>query len=210
MNAKLNGNTYHHLKRGADILAAGLGLILSSPFLVVMALLIRLDSSGPVFFRQERAGRNGLPFDIIKFRTMYVDPRPARGFQSADDPRITRVGRWLRRLSLDELPQLINVLKGEMSLIGPRPALLYQIERYDARQRRRLEVRPGITGWAQVNGRNTLSWEEKIELDVWYVDHCSPWLDLRILLRTARAVLSQSGVYFHGQGSAWNAPSVKR
>jgi lipopolysaccharide/colanic/teichoic acid biosynthesis glycosyltransferase len=112
--------------------------------------------------------------------------------------------------SLDELPQLINVVRGEMSLIGPRPALPYQIERYDSRQRCRLDVRPGITGWAQVNGRNALSWEEKIEFDVWYVNHCSPWLDLRILLRTAGAVLDQTGVYFSGKGSAWYAPSVER
>lgn len=207
---KLNANTYHRLKRVMDVICTGLGLILLAPLFLVIGLLIRLDSPGPVFFRQERAGKGGVPFRIFKFRTMYVAPAPTRGFQPGDDPRITRVGRWLRRLSLDELPQLINVVRGEMSLTGPRPALVYQIERYDSRQRRRLDVRPGITGWAQVNGRNALSWEKKIEFDVWYVDHCSFWLDLRILVKTARAVLDQSGLYFHGKGSAWHTPSVER
>lgn len=196
---------YQHTKRVTDLACAGLGLLFLAPIFLVIGLLIRLGSSGPVFFRQERAGKRGIPFRIFKFRTMYVAPGPRRGYQSADDPRITRVGRWLRRLSLDELPQLINVVRGEMSLIGPRPALLHHIERYDVRQRRRLDVRPGITGWAQVNGRNTLSWEEKIDFDVWYVDHRTLWLDLRILLRTAGAVLDQSGVYFSGRGSAWHA-----
>lgn len=205
-----NTNIYGPIKRGIDAVCAGLGLILLSPLFLAIALLIRLDSDGPVFFRQERAGKGGVPFRIFKFRTMYTAPRPVRGFQSTADPRITRVGRWLRRLSLDELPQLINVVRGEMSLIGPRPALVYQIERYDARQRRRLAVRPGISGWAQVNGRNSLAWEEKIEFDVWYVDHCSFWLDVRIVLKTFRAVLDQSGLYFHGKGSAWQAPPAER
>jgi undecaprenyl phosphate N,N'-diacetylbacillosamine 1-phosphate transferase len=207
---KLNTNTYHHLKRVADVICAGLSLILLTPLFLVIGSLIRLDSPGPVFFRQERAGKGGVPFRIFKFRTMYVAPAPTRGSQAQDDPRITRVGRWLRRLSLDELPQLINVVKGEMSLIGPRPALVYQIERYDSHQRRRLDVRPGITGWAQVNGRNSLSWEEKIEFDVWYVEHRSFWLDLRILLKTTGAVLNPSGIYFRGKGSAWRAPSAER
>jgi undecaprenyl phosphate N,N'-diacetylbacillosamine 1-phosphate transferase len=201
---------YQHIKLVMGLACAGLGLILLFPVFLVIGLLIRLDSTGPVFFRQERAGKGGVPFRIFKFRTMYVAPDPTRGFQTVGDPRITRVGRWLRRLSLDELPQLINVVRGEMSLIGPRPALPYQIERYDSRQRRRLDVRPGITGWAQVNGRNALSWEEKIEFDVWYVDRCSPRLDLRILLRTAGAMLDQTGVYFSGKGSAWYAPSMER
>lgn len=207
---KANISTYHHLKRGIDLICAGLGLIVLTPVFLILGAVIRLDSPGPIFFRQERAGRRGVPFRIFKFRTMYVAPRPTRGFQSAEDARITRMGRWLRRLSLDELPQLINVVTGEMSLIGPRPALIHQIERYDTQQRRRLNVRPGMTGWAQVNGRNSLSWEAKIELDVWYVDHCSLRLDLHILLKTARAVLDQSGIYFHGKGSAWHAPSAER
>jgi undecaprenyl phosphate N,N'-diacetylbacillosamine 1-phosphate transferase len=207
---KLNTNTYHCLKQVADVICAGLGLILLAPLFLAIGLFVRLDSPGPIFFRQERAGKGGVPFRIFKFRTMYVAPSPPRGFQATDDPRITRIGRWLRRLSLDELPQIINVVRGEMSLIGPRPALVYQIERYDSHQRRRLDVRPGITGWAQVNGRNSLSWEEKIEFDVWYVDHCSFGLDLRILLRTTRAVLDQSGIYFHGKGSAWRAPQVEQ
>ncbi|RME42568.1 MAG: glycosyltransferase [Caldilineae bacterium] len=198
---------YPFLKRWLDIIGASVGLGVLSPLLAVIALLIHFDSPGPVFFRQERAGRNGVPFRIIKFRTMRDEPAPPRGFQSGDDPRITRLGRWLRRLSLDELPQLVNVLKGEMSLVGPRPALPYQIERYNDFQRRRLSVRPGITGWAQVNGRNALTWEEKIALDVWYVDHCSLALDVRILFKTIGVVLKPSGIYFHGEGSAWHAPT---
>jgi len=207
---RMAGSFYHYLKRGLDMLGAGLGLILTFPFFLVIGAFIRLDSPGPVFFRQERAGKNGLPFRIYKFRSMYVDPRPVRGFQTGDDPRITRVGHWLRRLSLDELPQLINIIKGEMSFIGPRPALIYQIERYNSRQQHRLDVRPGITGWAQVNGRNALSWEEKIELDLWYIDHCTVWLDLRILFKTVKTILNQSGVYFHGKGSAWHATPTKK
>jgi lipopolysaccharide/colanic/teichoic acid biosynthesis glycosyltransferase len=140
---------------------------------------------------------------------MSAAPSSIRGFQPIHDPRITRVGRWLRRFSLDELPQLINIVRGEMSFIGPRPPLTYHLERYNASQRRRLDVRPGITGWAQVNGRNSLSWEEKIEFDVWYVEHYSFWLDLRILLKTAGAVADPAGIYFHGKGSAWRAPSVE-
>ena len=206
---KANTKVYHYLRRLMDAICAGLGLILLAPLFLIVGLLIRLDTPGPVFFRQERAGKGGLPFRIFKFRSMAVAPGPVRGFQANDDPRITRVGWWLRRLSLDELPQLINVLKGEMSNIGPRPALVYQIERYDARQRRRLDVRPGITGWAQVNGRNSLSWEEKIEFDVWYVERCSLRLDLLILAKTLGAVLGRSGVYFEGTGSAWHAPSVQ-
>jgi lipopolysaccharide/colanic/teichoic acid biosynthesis glycosyltransferase len=207
---QLRVNIYQRLKRVTDAICAGLSLILLAPLFLVIGLLIRLSSPGPIFFCQERASRGGVPFRILKFRTMYVAPAPTRGFQPSDDPRITRVGRWLRRLSLDELPQLINVMRGEMSLIGPRPALVYQIERYDSHQRRRLDVRPGITGWAQVNGRNSLSWEEKIEFDVWYVDHCSLWLDLRILLKTIGAVLDQSGVYFRGKGSAWRSTGGER
>lgn len=201
----LRSTIYPHLKRALDAVGAGLGLIVLAPFFLIIGILIRLDSPGPVFFRQDRAGQHGIPFRIFKFRTMYTAPVPVRGAQNADDPRITRVGHWLRRFSIDELPQLINVVRGEMSLIGPRPALVYQIERYDMRQWRRLHVRPGITGWAQVNGRNTLSWEEKIEYDVWYVDNYSFWVDVRILLKTMGAVLNQSGIYFQGKGSAWHA-----
>jgi undecaprenyl phosphate N,N'-diacetylbacillosamine 1-phosphate transferase len=204
-----NSNTYHRLKRAIDLACASLGLVLLAPAFLIVGLLIRLESPGPAFFRQERAGKDGVPFRIFKFRTMSVAPNPIRGFQSVRDPRITRVGRWLRRFSLDELPQLINVARGEMSFIGPRPPLPYQLERYSARQRRRLDVRPGITGWAQVNGRNSLSWEEKIEFDVWYVEHCSIWLDVRILLKTTGAVIDPSGIYYHGKGSAWRAPSTE-
>jgi lipopolysaccharide/colanic/teichoic acid biosynthesis glycosyltransferase len=200
---------YPRIKRAFDIVVAGAALIGFLPLFLIIGLLIRLDSAGPVFFRQFRAGKDGVPFLIYKFRTMYTSPQPQRGFLPADDPRITRVGRWLRRLSLDELPQLINVLRGEMSLIGPRPALLHHVKRYNPRQRRRLEVRPGITGWAQVNGRNSLTWEEKLEFDVEYVERCSLWMDLYILFKTFKVVFKQSDLYFQGKGNAWSAPVPK-
>ncbi len=202
-------SSYDRLKRAADAVCAGIGLVLLSPLFLLIGVLISLDSPGGVFFRQERAGRDGVPFLIYKFRTMRVSTAPTRGAQDENDPRITRVGRWLRRSSLDELPQLINVLRGEMSFIGPRPALLRHVERYDAEQRRRLEVRPGMTGLAQVNGRNTLTWEEKIAYDIQYVEGYSLGLDLRILLRTPKAILDQASVYFRGHGSAWQAPEAK-
>jgi sugar transferase EpsL len=158
------------------------------------ALAIRLNSPGPIFFRQERVGLDGRPFRVWKFRTMLDLP--------ADDPfpqddRITGVGRWLRRLSIDELPQLLNVVTGQMSVVGPRPTLPYQVARYSARQRRRLSVRPGLTGLAQVRGRNALTWSERIELDLQYLEHQSPWLDVRILTWTVGAVLKGSGVAGH-------------
>ncbi len=201
------GTTYRPLKRALDLVVAGSVLLLLSPLFLLIGILIRLDSPGPVFFRQERLGKGGTIFRIFKFRTMYVSPQPARGFQSARDPRITRVGHWLRKLSLDELPQAINVLRGEMSIIGPRPALPHHLERYDDFQRRRLEVRPGITGWAQVNGRNSLTWEEKFQFDWEYVENLSLSMDVKILLRTVRVIFSTSDLYFHGKGSAWS-PSV--
>lgn len=171
------------IKRLIDFWASLFGFILLSPLFLVIAVAIKLDSPGPVFFRQERVGKDGRVFKIFKFRTMVVNAEKmgAGVFVEKEDPRITRVGKWLRNTSLDELPQLINVLRGEMSLVGPRPTLPYQVERYDERQRRRLLMRPGITGWVQVNGRNSLTWPEKIELDIWYVEHWSLWLDLRIL-----------------------------
>lgn len=157
------------------------------------ALAVRLTSSGPVLFRQERVGRHGVPFTVLKFRTMVDEPNPI----FPDASRITSAGRVLRRLSLDELPQLVNVARGEMSIVGPRPTLAYQVERYDDRQRRRLEVRPGLTGLAQVSGRNALSWPERIEIDVQYVEQRSLRLDLTILARTARALLGGEGVEGH-------------
>ena len=185
-------------KRGLDLLVACVGLaLLAGPFLVI-GLLIRLDSRGPVFFRQERIGKGGRPFRVWKFRTMIVGAidRGLGVTVAEDDERITRVGRVLRNLGLDELPQLINILVGEMSLVGPRPTLSYQVSHYNDVQRRRLDVRPGITSLAIVSGRNTLSWEERIEFDVWYVDHPSFWRDIRIMLKTLWVVLvTREGLY---------------
>jgi lipopolysaccharide/colanic/teichoic acid biosynthesis glycosyltransferase len=174
------------IKRGLDITLGVLGLVvLAVPFMLI-ALAIKCDSRGPVFFRHTRVGRDGERFVPLKFRTM-VEGAIGQGLGttvSEDDTRLTRVGAFLRRWALDELPQLWNVLRGEMSLVGPRPTFAYQVERYGEFQRRRLEVRPGITGWAQINGRNAISWSERIELDLWYVDHATLWLDVTILLRT--------------------------
>lgn len=184
-------SVYDRVRRAADIAIAGGALTMLSPVLAGCALAIRRGSPGPVLFRQERVGKDGEPFEVLKFRTM-VDRAEEQGtgyLVSKNDSRITREGAFLRRWSLDELPQLVNVLRGDMSIIGPRPTLAYQVEQYTAFQRRRLEVRPGITGWAQVNGRNSLSWPERIELDVWYVDHRSPRVDAEILARTALVML---------------------
>ena len=189
-----------HLKHALDRLGALLLLLVLAPAFLTVALVIRIDSPGPVFFQQERPGQNGRRFRVFKFRTM-VQGAEHIGLGAEvcrEDDRITRVGKWLRLSSFDEIPQLINVLLGQMSLIGPRPAGPDHDERYTLHQRRRLEARPGLTGWAQVNGRNLLSWEERIELDIWYVDHWSPWLDLRILLRTPLALFDTEGVYGPG------------
>jgi lipopolysaccharide/colanic/teichoic acid biosynthesis glycosyltransferase len=174
------------VNRALDAALAGTGLALTSPVLALAALAIKLEDNGPILYRQTRVGKDGRDFELLKLRTMVVGAeRMGAGFAvDQGDPRITRVGRVLRRTSIDELPQLWNVLRGDMSVIGPRPTLRYQVEQYDERQRRRLEVRPGLTGWAQVNGRAALPWPERIELDVWYVEHRSPWVDLKILLRT--------------------------
>ncbi|MGE5691162.1 MAG: sugar transferase [Pseudomonadota bacterium] len=186
----------------ADVALAGAGLVVSSPLLAASALAIKLEDGGPVLYRQERVGRDGAPFELLKLRTMVVGAERTGAGYAVDrgDPRITRVGRVLRKLSLDELPQLLNVLRGDMSLIGPRPTLAYQVERYSPRQRRRLEVKPGLTGWAQIHGRAALPWDERIELDVWYVEHRSPLVDLRILLRTPLALFS--GTY-KGATGGW-------
>ena len=196
-------------KRMLDLVLAGLGLVVLSPLLAAFAVLIKVTSRGPVFYVQERIGRHGRPFRFIKFRTMVVGAeRQGAGILCVkDDPRVTRVGRILRRYSLDELPQLINVLRGEMSLIGPRPGLDYQVSQYTAEQRRRLSVSPGITGWAQVNGRNSITWDERIRLDVEYVERLSLLLDIRIVLRTARAVLRSDSLiaqkdYFKAKAQA--------
>jgi len=184
-------------KRGIDFITAAVLLSALLPFLTLVAVLIKLDSCGPVFFRQERIGANGRPFTVWKFRTM-VQGAISKGagiFVTQDDPRITRLGKWLRALSIDELPQLINVLCGEMSLVGPRPTLRYQVEQYDAFQWQRLKALPGITGLAQVSGRNTLSWPERIKLDVWYVCNRRLALDFRILMRTVSVLASGAGTY---------------
>jgi lipopolysaccharide/colanic/teichoic acid biosynthesis glycosyltransferase len=192
------------VNRALDVAGASLGLAVASPFLAAAAIAIKLDDGGPVLYRQQRVGKDGREFELVKLRTMVVGAeRQGAGWAvNHGDPRITRVGNVLRRLSLDEVPQLWNVVRGEMSLIGPRPTLAYQVEQYTPRQRRRLDVRPGITGWAQVQGRASLPWEERIELDVWYVEHRSPWLDLKILARTPLALL---GGTYKGKTGGWRA-----
>lgn len=185
------------LPRPVDLVIAAIGLVLASPILLVAGIAIKLTSSGPVIYRQRRAGRDSRPFDLYKLRTMRVgaDPVGVGTPVLEGDPRVTGVGRWLRRLSLDELPNLLNVLRGEMAIVGPRPTLPAQAELYSREQRRRLEVKPGLTGWAQVNGRAGIPWSERIELDVWYVDHRTPALDLRILGRTLRLLVTGHGLY---------------
>lgn len=192
------------IRRAVDIVVSALALALSSPLLLGAMLAIRVESPGPVIYRQRRAGRGGKPFDVLKLRTM-VDGAEHIGAGmavNANDSRITRVGTFLRRSSLDELPNLLNVLRGEMTLVGPRPTLPAQVDRYTERQRGRLAVKPGITGWAQVNGRASLPWPERIELDLYYVENRSLSLDLRILLRTPAMVLGGSGLY-KGQAGGW-------
>ncbi len=192
------------MNRALDIAGASLGLVLASPFLAAAAIAIKLDGGGPVLYRQQRVGKDGREFELVKLRTMVVGAERQGAGWAVDhgDPRITRVGSVLRRVSLDELPQLWNVVRGEMSLIGPRPTLAYQVEQYTPHQRRRLDVRPGITGWAQVQGRASLPWEERIELDVWYVEHRSPLLDLKILARTPLALF---GGTYKGKTGGWRA-----
>ena len=190
------------MNRALDVAGSALGLAVSSPFLAAAALAIKLDDGGPVLYRQRRVGHHGEEFDLLKLRTMVVgaEKQGAGWAVNRGDPRITRAGRLLRRLSLDELPQFWNVLRGDMSLIGPRPTLSYQVEQYTPRQRRRLEVKPGLTGWAQIHGRAALPWDERIELDVWYVENRSPWLDLKILVRTPLALFR--GTY-KGETGGW-------
>jgi lipopolysaccharide/colanic/teichoic acid biosynthesis glycosyltransferase len=190
------------LNRAADIAVAGAALVVAAPVLGLAALAVKLEDGGPVLYRQTRVGLDGADFELLKLRTMVSGAETMGAGYAVDrgDSRITRAGRVLRRLSLDELPQLWNVVRGDMSVVGPRPTLRYQVERYDEHQRRRLDVKPGITGWAQVHGRATLPWPERIELDVWYVEHRSPALDLRILLKTPLALLG--GVY-KGAAGGW-------
>ena len=193
-------------RRAFDVLVAGAALVLSGPLLLAAMVAIRLESPGPAIYRQRRVGRDGAPFDVLKLRTM-VDGAEHIGAGLAinqDDPRITRVGALLRRTSLDELPNLVNVLRGDMALIGPRPTVPVQVEQYTERQRGRLTVKPGLTGWAQVNGRTALPWAQRIELDLWYIEHRSWGLDLRILARTAAIVLGGRGLY-KGESGGWQS-----
>ena len=181
------------LKRSFDIVCSFFGLLLLSPLILILAWMIRRKRGGPVLFRQLRPGKNGAPFQMIKFRTMR-EATDGSGRPLPDSERMTPFGSFLRASSLDELPELWNVLKGEMSLVGPRPLLMQYLPLYTAAQNRRHEVRPGVTGWAQVNGRNSLSWDEKFKLDVWYVENRSLWLDVKILFLTVRKVLIKEGI----------------
>jgi lipopolysaccharide/colanic/teichoic acid biosynthesis glycosyltransferase len=195
------------VNRALDVLIAGAGLIVTSPLLAVSAAAVKLQDGGPVLYRQSRVGKDGVDFEMLKLRTMVVGAEKiGAGFAvNKGDDRITRAGRFLRRTSLDELPQLWNIVRGDMSLIGPRPALRYQVDQYDERQRRRLEVRPGLTGWAQIHGRARLPWSERIELDLWYVQHRSWKTDLLILLRTPLSLFA--GTY-KGATGGWQPPSA--
>jgi lipopolysaccharide/colanic/teichoic acid biosynthesis glycosyltransferase len=194
------------IRRAFDVLVAGTVLLVTSPVLAVAMLVIRIESPGHPIYRQRRVGRNGHPFEVYKLRTMVSGAeRMGAGLAiDADDTRITRAGRFLRRTSLDEVPNLVNVLRGEMAIVGPRPTVQVQVDQYTERQRGRLAVKPGITGWAQVNGRASLPWADRIELDLWYIEHRSLLLDLRILWRTARMVLTGHGLY-KGETGGWSA-----
>jgi lipopolysaccharide/colanic/teichoic acid biosynthesis glycosyltransferase len=195
------------VRRAFDVVVAGTALLVASPVLALAIVAVRLESRGGAFYRQRRVGKDGRPFDVLKLRTMVTgaEHMGAGLAVSEGDTRITRVGRLLRRTSLDELPNLVNVLRGEMAIVGPRPTVPVQVDRYTERQRGRLAVKPGITGWAQVNGRTELPWDERIELDLWYIEHRSWRLDLRILWRTARMVFGGEGLY-RGETPAWRDP----
>jgi lipopolysaccharide/colanic/teichoic acid biosynthesis glycosyltransferase len=195
------------VKRGFDVALAAAALLVAAPLLLVACAAIRLESPGSPVYRQRRVGRGGREFDLLKLRTMVsgAEHIGAGLAVDEDDPRITRTGALLRRLSLDELPNLVNVLAGDMSLVGPRPTVQVQVAQYTERQRGRLAVEPGITGWAQVCGRAALPWHERIELDLWYIEHWSLRLDARILLRTARLLLTGQGLY-RGETGGWRPP----
>src|SRR5574340_1263958 len=187
-------------KRLFDMVFAALSILILSPVLLILALLVRSFIGRPVLFWQDRPGYKGRPFRMVKFRSM-SDARDAHGGLLPDQDRLTPFGRWLRRLSLDELPELYNILRGDMSLIGPRPLLMEYLPLYSPEQMRRHDVRPGLTGWAQVNGRNAIGWPERFRLDAWYVDHRSFWLDLRILLLTVWMVLTREDINEHGEAT---------
>jgi sugar transferase EpsL len=189
------------LKRVFDLASSFFGLILLSPILLILAILVWLKIGPPILYWQQRPGYKGKPFFIYKFRSM-TDARDSNGDLLPDSERLTRLGRFLRSSSLDELPEIINILRGEMSWVGPRPLLMQYLERYTPEQMRRHDVLPGVTGWAQVNGRNVLSWQEKFRLDVWYVDHWNFWLDIRILLMSIGKVLRREGISQEGHATA--------
>jgi lipopolysaccharide/colanic/teichoic acid biosynthesis glycosyltransferase len=197
------------LRRAFDIVVAGIALLFFSPVLLAAMIAIRLESHGSPIYRQRRVGLGGEEFDVLKLRTMVTGAEHIGAGMAIDegDTRITRVGGFLRRTSLDEIPNLINVLKGDMAIIGPRPTIPVQVAQYTERQRGRLSVKPGLTGWAQVNGRAALPWPERIELDLWYIEHRSWRLDFQILMRTARMVLSGHGLYKGGTGG-WRDPAA--
>ncbi len=186
------------IKRILDLIAACLVFIVFSPVLIVLIICVRIKLGSPVFFRQIRPGMHGKPFTIYKFRTM-KDTRDEKGILLPDADRMTSFGTFLRSSSLDELPELVNVIRGEMSIVGPRPLLMQYLDRYTPEQMRRHNVKPGLTGWAQVNGRNAITWEQKFKLDVWYVDHSSLWLDMKIILMTVVKALKREGINQPGQ-----------
>ncbi len=202
----MGGAAYLHSrrKRWLDAALAGLAIVPAAPLIGAAAVAIRVESPGHPIYRQRRVGRDGRPFDVLKLRTMVTGAEHVGAGLAVDegDTRITRVGALLRRTSLDELPNLVNILRGEMSLVGPRPTLQVQVDRYTDRQRRRLEARPGLTGWAQVNGRASLPWPERIELDIWYLEHASLRLDLRIIALSARMAVTGHGLY-RGETGGW-------
>ncbi len=189
------------VKRALDVIASTAGLLVLSPLLAAIALMVRAKLGSPILFKQARPGLRGKPFQIYKFRTM-TDERNVDGNLLPDGERLTSLGRFLRKTSMDELPELFNVIKGEMSIVGPRPLLMQYLDRYTPKQARRHEVKPGITGWAQVNGRNAITWERKFEYDVWYVDHLSLCLDLKIIALTFWKILKREGISQPGQATA--------
>lgn len=195
MNIYTNGG-----KRVLDLFLTLAALLLLAPVFALIALTLAFSMGRPLLFKQQRPGLLGHPFILRKFRTM-LDTRDRQGEPLPDSERLTRLGAWLRRSSLDELPELLNVLRGEMSLVGPRPLLMRYLERYSPEQSRRHNVRPGLTGWAQINGRNALTWEQKLRLDLWYVEHCGFWLDLKILFQTLWKVLKREGISAEGSAT---------
>jgi lipopolysaccharide/colanic/teichoic acid biosynthesis glycosyltransferase len=209
LHPRMTGTAYltSRRKRALDLVVAAAGLVLAAPVLAAAVAAIRLESRGHPIYRQRRVGRGGRPFEVYKLRTMVSGAEGLGAGLAVDegDTRITRVGALLRRTSLDEVPNLVNVLHGEMSLVGPRPTLQVQVDRYTDRQRRRLEARPGITGWAQINGRASLPWAQRIELDIWYLEHATLRLDLRILALSARMAVTGHGLY-RGESGGWREP----